>query len=282
MNVRNSSLVVLLALCSLLAYASPSFGQTAPSNGEDAERGKEIAGVKTVEDSPPEGLPYRLRMSPEATAEKPNKLIIWLHPSTSQKSGAHINETVEAMSPMFLKHGYAVVVFTHKSYADWTAADRHKLVVSLNKIVLVPGIDAHRPILFGFSAGGQLALQLWTKAPPELVGGLVLDAAYPIQMPPAGPGKFSLQPVPDNPTAKQAPILAIVGEKDPGAAIWKKAESVWRKAGVPLEVVYVPDKSHGWLFDQARTDQLERWLTRVAAGELPGKEAAKPEENGKS
>ena len=57
-------------------------------------------------------------MSPDATAEKPNKLIVWLHPSAGQDS-AGMNDTVEAMAPMFLKHGYALVMFTQKNYMGW-------------------------------------------------------------------------------------------------------------------------------------------------------------------
>ncbi len=40
------------------------------------EKGAEFKGVKTVEDFPEGGLRYRLRMSPDATKDKPNKLVI--------------------------------------------------------------------------------------------------------------------------------------------------------------------------------------------------------------
>ena len=58
--------------------------RTSPAYAKGYRPGKEIAGVKTGEDFPEGGLRYRLRMDPEATAEKPNKLIVWLHPSGGQ------------------------------------------------------------------------------------------------------------------------------------------------------------------------------------------------------
>ena len=90
-----------------------------------------------------------------------------------------MNETVEAMAPMFIKHGYALVVFTQKNYAGWSDSDVPKLFVSLKEIGQIPGIDARKPILFGFSAGGQEALGLWMIDPGRF-GGMVLDAAYPV------------------------------------------------------------------------------------------------------
>ena len=146
--------------------------------------GKEIAGVKTLEDYPQDGLRYRLRMSPDATTEKPNKLIVWLHPSAGQNSRG-MNDTVEAMAPMFLKHGYALVVFTQKNYMGWNDSDGKKLFATLEKIGQIPGIDAKKPILFGYSAGGQMALELFMKD-ASLLGGMVLDAAYPIKRTPKG------------------------------------------------------------------------------------------------
>ena len=45
----------------------------------------------------------------------------------------------------------------------------------------VAGIDPRKPILLGFSAGGQAALILWSSKPARL-GGLIVDAAYPIRL----------------------------------------------------------------------------------------------------
>ncbi len=227
--------------------------------------GKEIAGVKTIEDYPEGGLRYRLRMSPDATAAKPNKLIVWLHPS-----GGSLNDNVEAMAPMLLKHGYALVVFTQKNFAGWGEGDDLKLSVSLKAVGKIPGIDANKPILLGFSAGGQLALLFWAQNPSRF-GGLVLDAAYPVRATPTG---YALAPLPKSKAIKDVPVLALVGTADGGSQFWKKAEQIWRDAGIPLQVIYVPGKKHQWLFDKERTQQLDEWLSQVASGKKPGSQPA--------
>ena len=215
-------------------------------------------------------------MSPDATAEKPNKLIVWLHPSAGQDS-AGMNDTVEAMAPMFLRHGYALVVFTQKNYSGWSESDGKKLFVSLEKIGHIPGVDARKPILFGYSAGGQMALEMWMKDPGRF-GGMVLDAAYPIQRTPNGGGSCEFIPTtrPGDDAMRNAPVLALVGLQDGGFTVWKGVEAGWKQAGVPLEIIYVPGKKHEWLFDAPRTELLEQWLSQVAAGQLPGHDVAAP------
>ena len=227
--------------------------------------GKEIAGVKTIEDFPEGGLRYRLRMDPAATAEKPNKLIVWLHPSSGQPIGGMMNDKVEAMAPMFLKHGYALVTFTQKNFSGWSDRDMKKLSVSLKKIGKIAGIDSKKPILFGFSAGGQVALGLW-KDKPGRFAGLVLDAAYPMIMSPSGYKPMELDADHVDPAVKTVPILALVGGADPGAKSWQVVEASWKQAGVPLELILVPDKRHEWLFDKAQTERLEQWLSQLSAG----------------
>ena len=207
-------------------------------------------------------------MDPAATAEKPNKLIVWLHPSGGQPTGAMMNDKVEAMAPMFLKHGYALVIFTQKNFAGWSDRDVKKLSVSLKKIGKIAGIDAKKPILFGFSAGGQVALGLW-KDKPGRFGGLVLDAAYPMIMSPGGYKPMELDADHVDPAVKTVPILALVGGADPGAKSWQVVEANWKQAGVPLELILVPDKRHEWLFDKAQTERLEQWLTQLSVGKLP-------------
>jgi len=236
--------------------------------------GKEIAGVKTLEDFPERGLRYRLRMSPDATASKPNKLIVWLHPTGTQASHG-MNDTVEAMAPVFIKRGYALVVFTQKNYANWSnGIDVPNLFVSLKEIGKIPGIDARKPILFGFSAGGQEALWLWMIDPGRF-GGMVIDAAYPVTQTQLGYDVHHSPPLPRDAAVKTSPVLALVGLQDYGAKVWRRVESSWWRAGVPLDVIYIPDRQHEWLFDNARTKQLDQWLSQVAGGKLPGRHTEK-------
>ena len=81
----------------------------------------------------------------------------------------------------------------------------------------VEGIDPQKPILLGFSAGGQAALILWSSDPARL-GGLIVDAAYPIRVEPdpkGGVRQATLSP-PDTPAVKSVPIYVLVGEADQG------------------------------------------------------------------
>jgi predicted esterase/Flp pilus assembly protein TadD len=235
--------------------------------------GKEMAGVKTVEGFPEDGLRYRLRMSADATAAKPNKLVVWMHPS-----GSSSNELTEPLAPTFIKHGYALLVFTQNSFRDWSDEDAAGLAETVAEVGTVPGIDARKPILFGFSAGGQMALVMWEQK-PDAYGGLVLDAAYPVLRTPTGYDVPHVQPLPKNPAIKNVPILAFVGSADRNLQIWKNADTAWCQAGIPFEVVPVPGRGHEWLFDQPRIERLAKWLDKVAAARPPESPSASPTAN---
>ncbi|HUT32807.1 MAG TPA: tetratricopeptide repeat protein [Planctomycetota bacterium] len=244
--------------------------EAALANVPDYEPGAELKGVKTLEGAPEGGLRYRLRMSPAATAEKPDRLVVWLHPA-----GGSANRVVEPLAERFTKLGYALLVFTQKEWRYWSPADVTRLVEkTLPAVAKTPGLDADRPILMGYSAGGQAALALW-QATPGAFGGLVLDAAYPVQRTPAG---FALSPLPSDPAARRTPFFVLVGAKDSGAEVWRKAEPVWRAAGVPLTIRYVPDKGHTWLFGPKEVDELAAWLEALKAGK-PSAAAEPPKAN---
>jgi len=229
------------------------------------EAGADIEGVKTVEGNPEGGLRWRLRMNPKATARKPDRLIVWMHPS-----GGSMNRHLEAMARGFVDRGFALLVLTQKDFRMWSGADAGKLAVSLADVAKVEGLDAARPILMGYSAGGQMALHLYAAGPARF-GGYVLDAAYPIRR---QGGKMKLTAPPESDDVAKAPLFVVVGDKDGGAEAWRRAAGRWRAAGAPLVVHYVPGKGHTWLFDAERTKLLHGWLEQVRDGKLPGKAAA--------
>ena len=236
------------------------------------EPGIEIPDVKTVEDFPEGGLRFRLRMSGDATKDKPNRLIVWLHPA-----GHSMNRIVETLAPRFLNKNFALLVFTQKNFRYWRAADAKRLMErTLPALAKIEGIDAKKPILFGYSAGGQQALYLW-KSHPDKFGGLILDAAYPVRR--TGPRSFAPIKLPEHEAAKRVPLFALVGEKDGGARFWRQLEPVWQRAGIPLTVHYVPDKGHTWLFGKFQLAALDAWLSDVAAGKIPRPPIAEPEDN---
>jgi predicted esterase len=218
------------------------------------EHGAEIEGVKTLERSPAGGLRYRIRMSPDATAEKPNRLVIWLHPS-----GGSMNRVAESMAPLLNRSGFALMVMTQKQWAGWTGPEMAALLnVNVSDAHSVEGIDARRPVLMGFSAGGQAALSVWPQNASKF-GGLVLDAAYPVIQSPQG-----LQVIRPPADAASCPFFVLVGENDNGAALWKRLAPEWEKAGVPLTIEYIPGKGHAWLFGPEQLKALTAWLEKMS------------------
>jgi len=225
------------------------------------DKGADIQGVKTVEGNPEDGLRYRLRLSEKATPEKPHRLIVWLHPS-----GGSMNSTVEALAPRLTERGFALLVLTQKQFTGWSADDARSLTEkTLPDVARMKEIDVGKPLLLGYSAGGQMALELW-YASPEKWGGLVLDAAYPVKQ---ENGKYVPRALPKNDGIKKVPLLVLVGDKDGGSPLWKKLTPDWREAGVPLTIRHIEGKGHTWLFGKAEVALLETWLADVAAGKLP-------------
>ncbi len=234
------------------------------------EKGAALPGVRTVEGLPEGGLRYRLRMRPGASAADPDRLVIWMHPA-----GGSMNDTVERLAPKLAAAKWALLVLTQKRFVGWTGDDAERLFQrTLPEVAAIDGIDAARPVVLGYSAGGQMALEYYYQKPASF-GGLVLDAAYPVRI---RGGAVSLDPVdpPTGPDAAGTPLYVLVGTKDGGARVWHKAAPAWRAAGVPLTLEYVPEKPHTWLFGKDQVARLLAWLGRVAAGEMPSGTVGSP------
>ncbi|HWE01170.1 MAG TPA: hypothetical protein VG326_02080 [Tepidisphaeraceae bacterium] len=228
----------------------------------------EIDGVKTIEGFPEGGLRYRLRIDPAAGKDKKARLMIWLHPS-----GESMDNVLEQMSPRFAHDGYALLVLTQKNYGFWSDPDVTALLdKTLPEVAKIDGVDAKKPILIGFSAGGQVALQLWRQH-PDAYGGLVVDSAYPIDMEKYAVGKIEPFAIPKDPGIKSCPIFVLVGGADGGTQMWKVVEKSWRQAEIPLSVYVVPGAGHAWLFDGEHLAFLHDWLKQVHSGELPSRES---------
>ena len=238
--------------------APPTKPATSPDPGEP-EGGKESptpVQMRVVERRPKKGLAYRLTMSYDATARNPDRLVVWLHPT-----GGYYNEEVERLAPVILRNGFALMVMIDKDIRGWTFDDAKKLLaVSLPDAGTIPGIDLRRPVLLGFSAGGQVALELW-RTKPDLYGGVVVDAAYPAD---TVDGKDVVFAAPSNPAIRDVPLLVLVGGKDPLLWVWKEAEKPWKESGVPLTVIVVPGKFHEWLFGEEQVEALDAWLGKLA------------------
>jgi len=214
----------------------------------------ELPGVRTVEGFVPGGFRYRLRRPPDASPEKRAPLIVWMHPSYG-----FANDFVEPLAPAFAERGFALLVVTQKHLRSWRDEEAERLFdVTLPVVAAAEPIVAARPVLFGFSAGGQMALMLWRKDPGRF-GGLILDAAYPLEEDEAGQ-QWAWDP-PQGPSVRRTPLLVLVGQKDHGASVWASLEQDWRAAGVPLTIEIVAGAGHEWLVGDEERRVVLDWLT---------------------
>ena len=218
-------------------------------------------GMKIISAGPTNGLPYRLTMSADANAAQPQRVVVWLHPA-----GGSMNEGIEAYAPQLHKAGFALVVFTHKDFRGWSGQDAAKLGVTLTSLSRLEGIDIRKPVLLGYSAGGQMALLLWLQR-PDLWGGLVLDASYPLQLTNKG---WSPLPLPEGKDLSQVPILAFVGGADKGLDVWNQAQEAWKQRQIPLDLQVVPGKGHTWLIGKEQLAHLLEWLGKLPPADQPG------------
>lgn len=208
-------------------------------------------GVRLHTGAPEGGLPYRLFLSEEATAQKPHRLLVWLHPSGGDGLGL-----VEPLAADFARRGFALLTLHQKDFSGWKGAEANGLMLRVvPDAARVPGVDARRPVLLGFSAGAQMALELWASR-PDSFGGLVMMAGSP---------RFSRgdeSSPPSGPAYARVPLLVLIGEGDgEGPTLWRRAAEAWTAVGVPLQVDVVSGRGHEWLLagadEQARVLQ---WL----------------------
>ncbi|MCP3136682.1 alpha/beta hydrolase [Pyxidicoccus xibeiensis] len=220
-------------------------------------------GVRLHTGAPEGGPPYRLFLSEDATAARPHRLLVWLHPSGSDGLGL-----VEPLVADFARRGFALLTLSRKDFSGWRGVDANAVMLKgVPDAARVPGVDARKPVLLGYSAGAQMALELWS-ARPGAFGGLVLLAGAP---------RFSRGDESTPPTGAaytRVPLLAVVGEGDgDGPALWRRASETWRAAGVPLQTREVPGRGHEWLLlEPAEREAVLAWLEALppVAGVMPG------------
>jgi predicted esterase len=240
-------------------HGRPDFTQVIQAMGEKPigqneayEAGDAIAGLTTIEHQPLHGLRYRLRLGAQATAQQPARLVVWMHPS-----GGSMNVQVEALAGELAHHGFALVVFTQKQFLYWSDQESAAILPTLTDLATVPGVDASAPILMGFSAGGQAALQLW-KAHPAAFGGLMLDAAYPLDV----DGSQHASPIQLTAAdlAAKTPMLAIIGSEDPNLHFWNTVIPDWSTQGTLVSLITVPGAHHQFLYSGDAWTQALAWL----------------------
>ncbi len=190
--------------------------------------------------------------------------MVWLHPS-----GGSANKAAEKLTDLFHKQGYALMVFTKKDFRGWSQVSFNRAIRTVNALKDIPQLDPNRPMLMGYSAGGQIALKAWASK-PGYFSGLILDAAYPLDTAAYAQGRLRALPLRNKPhLLKACPLFVLVGDEDNGSKLWKKVEDPWEKAGVPLEIHYVKGGRHEWLFGGKQTKALAKWLSKARKVKAP-------------
>lgn len=190
--------------------------------------------------APASGLPWRLHLPEAATREHPLRLLVWMHPS-----GGSANALIEPLAPAFAQRGWALLVVTEKDFSEWRGQEANRLMLgTLPDVARLPEVDVRQPVLLGFSAGAQMALELWAARPGAL-GGLVLLSGAPRL------SQGSEAQPPRGEARAQVPLLALVGARDGSAPLWREASHTWSTAGLRLEVYEVPGRGHEWLLAEA-------------------------------
>jgi len=230
------------------------------------EPGIPLKDVKTVEGLADKGFRYRVRMSPQATKDKPNRLLVWMH-----GRGGSGNAYIEPSAPIFIEKGYALLVFPHKSWMKW---NQKKLLATIQAVGEIEGIDAEKPALICFSLGGQTAIRMW-KSKPDRFSAMILNAAYPINRKANKEGKILVEKPPTKPGAKDVRIYGLVGDRDAGKEVWKQAETVYPAAGIDVTTRYIPGAGHTFLISPDEAKRIAEWL--VAPRSVPSAPETQPE-----
>jgi predicted esterase len=231
-----------------------------------AEKAMTIPGVATREGAPEGGLRYRLRMSPVATRTKPQRLLIWMHPS-----GGSMDSLVEPLAPRLVRRGFALLVFTKKDWVGWSSEDVSRMSKTLDAVAQIEGITDDRPVLMGFSSGAHMALDIW-ESDAKGLGGLVLEESFPVMKRPDGTILYPKPP--EREVAETVPILVLVNSKDRDLADWAREglDEKLRQAGVPLTIRKVMAGDREWLLGKDIA-AVEAWLAARSA-ERPDAAAA--------
>jgi alpha-beta hydrolase superfamily lysophospholipase len=216
-----------------------------------------VPGVRALEGRPDGALPYRLWLPESATPARPARLLVWLHPST-----ASMNTQVERLVEALAARGVALLVPTEKDFSGWNREEVRRLFEgTLPDAARTPGLDAARPALLGFSAGGQMALLLWVQFPGAFSGVAVVGAEPVIFG--AGGATRELEPPPGE-GARATPVLVLEGSEERGARMWRGVLEPWRAAGVPLELRIAPGRGHEWLLAlPAERDAFLGWIEKL-------------------
>lgn len=190
-----------------------------------------------------------------AAASRP--LVVWLHPA-----GGFMNEELERdWWPDFEKAGCFLMLPESKTKERWVPEDIPFLMSCIDDaIARHPQISAKRVVLFGYSAGGQLALDLG-RTRGERLAGIVTMAAYPFD-----PATRQLA-LPPPTLGTTLSYFLICGRKDGGLIVCRPAAAQLKKQGFQAMLREVPGIGHA--FAPGEKAAVVAWAASVEQGRKP-------------
>lgn len=213
---------------------------------------------KTYKPKDSQQLSYQL-LTPDVpdTAKATQPLVVWLHPA-----GDFMNKQIEQdWWPALKKAGCFLILPESKSKNTW-APDEAPFVMNCidDAIARHAQISPRRVVLFGYSAGGQIALYLGGTQGDKLAG-IVTMAAYPIN-----PQKGQLMLPPPAYKDKTSYFL-ICGRNDGGLRVCRPAVFQMRKQGFNALLTEVPGLAHA--FAPSEKPAIVAWIASLEQGKKP-------------
>lgn len=218
-------------------HDKPRFTALLARANQIALEGIAIPNARTVnrDDLP---LKVRLRLPPEG---KP-RLAVWMHPT-----GSTSNADIERLAPVFFAHGLALVVTKQLVTRAWTPEEFDSLI-NESLPALEDLVDLEKPVLVGFSAGGQMALTAWAYQPQRFRGVIAVATAPTLDMAVL-------------PTTPATPVIIFNGTLDPANTGWPERLPTWQSGGRRVAKKNIEGVGHEFLLDEALLTEGLNWLT---------------------
>jgi len=191
------------------------------------------------------------------TAKATQPLVVWLHPA-----GDFMNNQIEKdWWPELKKAGCFLILPESKSKDTWAPDEAAFVMNCIDDAIARHGqISPKRVVLFGYSAGGQLALYLGC-AQGEKLAGIITMAAYPMH---PQTGQLMLpRPMYKDKTS----YFLICGRKDGGLRVCRPAVFQMKKLGFNALLTEVPGLEHA--FAPSEKPAVVAWIASLEQGKKP-------------
>ncbi len=215
-------------------------------------------------------LAWRLYAPPRRGAGEKLGLVVWLHPGGAPTE----REVVGAYRARLAGAGLALLAPATSDPAAWSATDALKVEGTIEAAIArcaaegAGAIDPRAVVMFGDTAGGQVAFALAARSPGRFAG-IVTIRGYPMGVTARGRQQIWVPPPEQKDRLR---FLLIVGEQEAGRPILRQLEAIYRARGFWASLLELPEGSSELSPDQAEI--VARWMGEVASGRPPADPAA--------